>query len=85
MLSVLVNAIPIEAARAIAPDTGAEPEIFKTYRELLPLDVEFSTLPRFPFYDAARSPDITLVIATGDQRTYACILLTIGVVVDGGN
>jgi len=80
VLSVLVNAIPLEAARAIAPDSGAEPEIFATYRQLLPPQATFSTLGRFPFYEAARSQDTALVIATGEQRTYACILLTIGVV-----
>jgi L-fucose mutarotase len=79
VLGVLVNAIPIEAAQAIAPDSG-EPEIFATYRQLLPPQAVFSTLGRFPFYDAARSQNTALVIATGEQRTYACILLTIGVV-----
>jgi L-fucose mutarotase/ribose pyranase (RbsD/FucU family) len=29
---------------------------------------------------SARSPDLALVIATGEQRIYATILLTIGVV-----
>jgi hypothetical protein len=31
-------------------------------------------------YDAACEPDVALVIATGEQRVYANILLTIGVV-----
>jgi L-fucose mutarotase len=43
-------------------------------------DVPLDTLGRFPFYEAARSPNTALVIATGEQRTWACILLTIGVV-----
>ncbi len=34
----------------------------------------------FLIYDAARGPDIALVIATGERRIYANILLTIGVV-----
>jgi L-fucose mutarotase len=80
VLSVLVNIIPIEAAQAIAPDSGEEPDIFKEYRRLLPPEVAFSTLGRLPFYEAARSQNTALVIATGEQRTYACILLTIGVV-----
>jgi L-fucose mutarotase len=37
-------------------------------------------LERFAFYDVARSPNVALVIATGEQRIYANILLTIGVV-----
>lgn len=80
VLGVLVNTIPIEAAQAIAPDSGPEPEIFATYRTLLPSQAAFSTLGRFPFYAAARSQETALVIATGEQRTYACLLLTIGVV-----
>lgn len=79
VLGVLVSAIPIEAAHAITPDTGPEPPIFDEYRKLIP-GIELGTLHRFPFYDAARSRDTALVIATGEQRTWACILLTIGVI-----
>ena len=79
VLRVLTTAIPVEAAQAIAPDTGPEPPIFAEYRALLP-GIEIGTLGRFPFYEAARSPNTALVIATGEQRTWACILLTIGVV-----
>lgn len=80
VLGVLVEAVPIEAAHAIAPDDGSEPSIFAEYREILPTDFDLQTLGRFPFYDAARSANTALVIATGEQRTYACIILTIGVV-----
>jgi len=80
VLSVLVGAIPIEAAHAIAPDDDTEPSIFAEYRQILPDSFELKRLGRFPFYDAARSADIALVIATGEQRTYACIILTIEVV-----
>ena len=79
VLKVLVESIPIEAAHAIAPDDGAEPQIFAEYRDILP-DLELKTLKRYPFYEAARSVDTALVIATGEQRTWACILLTIGVI-----
>jgi L-fucose mutarotase len=79
VLEVLAGAIPIEAVHAIAPDSGPEPSIFQDYRRILP-GIEIQTLGRFPFYEAARSADTALVIATGEQRTWACILLTIGVV-----
>ncbi len=79
VLRTLTTAVPVEAAHAIFPDDGEEPPIFKEYRQLLP-NVELNTLGRFPFYEAARSPDTALVIATGEQRTWACIILTIGVV-----
>ncbi|MBO9325758.1 MAG: hypothetical protein J7463_10280 [Roseiflexus sp.] len=38
------------------------------------------SLGRFAFYNAARSPDTMLVIATGERRVYTNIPLTIGVV-----
>ncbi|MEQ8676868.1 MAG: RbsD/FucU family protein [Aggregatilineales bacterium] len=79
VLRVLVDAVPIEAAHAISPDSGDEPPIFKEYRQLIP-NIDLKTLGRFPFYEAARSTNTALVIATGEQRTWACILLTIGVV-----
>jgi L-fucose mutarotase len=80
VLEVLVRTIPIEAAHGMVPDSGPEPAIYEEFRQLLPDDVPVHTLGRFPFYDAAKSPDTALVIATGEQRTYANILLTIGVV-----
>ncbi|MDP9315151.1 MAG: RbsD/FucU family protein, partial [Chloroflexota bacterium] len=73
------EAIPIEAAHVMRPDTGDEPSIFADFRQLMP-GIELQPLQRFAFYDAARSPDLVLAIATGERRTYANILVTIGVV-----
>jgi L-fucose mutarotase len=79
VLSVLVEAIPIETAHVMVPDAGEEPPIFSEFRALLS-GMELYILRRFEFYDAARGPDVALVIATGERRIYANILLTIGVV-----
>ncbi len=79
VLRVLTDAIPIEAAHAIHPGDNSEPPIFNEYRQIMPR-IALQTLERFPFYEAARSPNTALVIATGEQRTWACIILTIGVV-----
>jgi L-fucose mutarotase len=79
VLEVLVGAIPIEAAHVMIPDSGDEPSIFAEFRKLLP-DLELRPLGRFDFYDMARSNETALVIATGERRIYANILLTIGVV-----
>jgi L-fucose mutarotase len=38
------------------------------------------THERFAFYEMARQSDVSLVIATGEQRVYANLLLVIGVV-----
>jgi L-fucose mutarotase len=79
VLEVLAQAIPIESADVMIPDTGKEPPIFAEFRSLLPT-LELQKHGRFEFYDLARDPDCCLVIATGEQRIYANILLTIGVV-----
>jgi L-fucose mutarotase len=79
VLKVLADAIPIEAAQVMVPDSGAEPPIFAEFRALLP-GIVLQPLGRFEFYDAARSPELALMIATGERRVYANILLTIGVV-----
>jgi L-fucose mutarotase len=79
VLAALVDAMPIEAAHVMVPDSGPEPPIFAEFRALLP-GVELQNLGRFPFYEAARGPDVALVIATGERRVYANLLLTIGVV-----
>jgi L-fucose mutarotase len=60
------------------PPTG-EPPIFEEFRALLP-GLELQKLGRFEFYDTARERDVTLVITTGEQRIYANLLVTIGVV-----
>jgi L-fucose mutarotase len=80
VLRVLVSAIPIEAAEVMVPESGEEPSIFQEFRAILSSDLQLKKLGRFEFYDAARDPDTALVIATGEQRVYANLLLTVGVV-----
>jgi len=79
VLRALVDSIPVEAAHVMTPDDGPEPTIFADFRQLLG-GVELERLGRYPFYDAARGPDVALAIATGEERLYANLLLTIGVV-----
>ncbi len=80
VLRVLVGAIPIEAAEVMVPESGEEPTIFQDFRSILLKDLTLKKLGRFEFYDAARDSDTALVVATGEQRIYANLLLTIGVV-----
>ena len=79
VLDVLRGAIPIEAAHVMGPDSGEEPGIFADFRAMLP-ETPLQRLGRFQFYDMARGPDLALAVATGEQRIYANLLLTIGVV-----
>jgi L-fucose mutarotase len=79
VLRVVASAIPVEKAEVMATADGSEPPIFEEFRGLLPGTI-LDPLERFAFYDAASDPSVALVIATGEQRIYANILLTIGVV-----
>ena len=78
-LEVLLTAIPIEDAAVMEPATGPEPAIFNEFRRLLP-ELDLTKLDRFEFYEEASGPDTCLQIVTGEQRIYANLLLTIGVV-----
>ncbi|HPA46457.1 MAG TPA: RbsD/FucU family protein [bacterium] len=78
VLETILTEIPVEAAEVMAPPDH-EPEIFAEFRKLLP-GIELQHRDRFAFYEAAESPEVCLAIATGEERVYANILLTIGVV-----
>ena len=41
-------------------------------------------LPRFEYYDAVQQGDTCLVIATGEQRLYANLMLAVGVITSEG-
>ena len=70
---------PTSAAELAKMPKELQLQILGEFRGLLP-GIELQPLGRFEFYDAARSPELALVIATGERRVYANILLTIGVV-----
>jgi len=79
VLRVLVETIPIESVDVMVPESGQEHPILPEFRQIFG-EMPLSPIGRIPFYNKARSPDTALVIATGEQRTYACVLLTIGVI-----
>jgi L-fucose mutarotase len=79
VLKVVATAIPVEAVEVMATADGSEPPIWSEFRAILP-GQELQPLERFAFYEAASAPNVALTIATGEQRIYANILLTIGVV-----
>lgn len=78
-LDAVVSAIPVEAAHVMQPADGSTPDIFAEFDALL-AGQTLQRLERFAFYDFARQPDVGLVIATGETRIYANIMLTIGVI-----
>ncbi len=90
VLEALVTAIPIETAAVMdTPTSGPfaqerDPEIWDEFRRILSAvagrNVELDRIERFEFYRAAAAPTVALTIATGEQRIFANLLLTIGVV-----
>jgi L-fucose mutarotase len=82
VLKALLTAIPVEAAHVMKRDDSAPVPIHDEFRALLP-GIDLHQHGRFDFYDLARGSDVSLVIATGEQRVYANILLVIGVVPPG--
>jgi L-fucose mutarotase len=83
ILGVLARSIPIEAAEVMVPDDGSVPPIFEEFQGVLPQGTALRHHKRFDFYDQARASDVCLTIASGEQRIYANILITIGVVPPG--
>lgn len=55
-----------------------EPEIFGEFRKRLP-GMELEKLGRYAFYDACCVPGVKLAVSTGEKRTFANILITVGV------
>ncbi|GAA1796971.1 RbsD/FucU family protein [Brevibacterium celere] len=79
ILEPLARTIPLEACEfMLTAEAGTAPAV-DGYAALLP-GVPFTGHERFAFYDTARLPDVGLIIATGDQRQYANLLITVGVV-----
>jgi len=78
VLEAVVPTVPLEAAAVMRPDDAEAPAVLEEYAALLPAGTPVEVVERFAFYELGRRPDVTLVIATGDQRLYANLLLTIG-------
>ncbi len=77
VLAALQSVINVEKAEVMQPD-GEEPEIFGEFRTMLP-GLELEKLDRYSFYDACCVPAVRLAISTGEQRTFANLLITVGV------
>ena len=84
VLRPLLEATHVEAATFMRSPDGAEVAAHEDYRALLGPDVSITTAERFDFYDEVRRPSVATVVATGDTRLCANLLLTIGVRPEGG-
>lgn len=79
VLEVLCKVIAVERAEVMTPDDGQTPDIFHEFSSLLD-GMELETMERYAFYEACCAETVRLAISTGETRTYANILLTVGVV-----
>lgn len=77
VLSVLQTVTNFESAVLMASPEPAP--VQEVYRSMLSEGVEIDEVGRAAFYDLVGSLETGLVIATGDERVYANILLTLGV------
>ncbi len=80
VLEAILSVTVVQAACVVAPPEEAFRAVHKEYRKLLPVDVAWEEKERWAFYDEVKSADTGLVIATGDVRRFANLLLTVGVV-----
>lgn len=89
VLKALVTVVPFEAAAVMETlKTGPyamkqDPPIWNEFRQILHeagVDSDLDRIEREKFYETAGTPEVCLTIATGEQRIYANLLLTIGVI-----
>jgi L-fucose mutarotase len=83
VLDAVLDVVPVEGAAVMRPESG-EPPIFDEFGRRLPT-IELTRLSRSDFYAAARSADLAVAIATGEQRLFGNILVTIGVIEPEGS
>ena len=89
VLETIAAAVPIEAAAVMAYardgayGMASDPPVWTEFREILAtagLREPLQLIERFQFYKAAAEDRVALVVATAEQRIYANVLLTLGVV-----
>jgi L-fucose mutarotase len=80
VLEAVLSAIPVQEATTMLPPDDFHPDIHDEYKAMLGDEVQWSEMERWSYYDKIKSTDTTLAIATGEQRRFANLLLTVGVV-----
>lgn len=78
VLEAIQSVVNIEKAEVMDPGDGSTPAIFEEFQAKLG-GMELNKLERYAFYDACCRPGVRLAISTGEQRTFANLLITIGV------
>ncbi len=79
VLEGILEVCPVQGAIVMKKPAEAKAEIHDAYKKLLG-DVTWDAMERWAFYDKIREPATTLIIQTGEQRRFANLILTVGVV-----
>ncbi|MDR0686316.1 MAG: RbsD/FucU family protein [Dysgonamonadaceae bacterium] len=79
ILKVLKETVPIEEASVMTPPDGSRQPVHDDFRRIIP-GTEFNYIQQFDFYETAKSDNVGLVIASGDSRNFANLLLKVGFV-----
>ncbi|QNL43614.1 RbsD or FucU transport [Oscillibacter hominis] len=77
VLAALQSVANFEKAEVMDPANGTTPEIFGEFQQMLG-GMELQKLGRYEFYDACCVDGVRMVISTGEKRTFANLLLTVG-------
>ncbi len=78
VLAAIDSICAVEKVEAMVPEDGSFSEPLKECMEILS-GLDAAPVGRWEFYDMACRPDVRVAISTGEDRTYACLLLTVGV------
>lgn len=78
VLRPLVKAVPIESAVAAVHDDGRLPDIWPDYLDAMPSGIDLGKVPASKLGPVVSDPALSLIIATAELRTHACIILTLG-------
>ena len=79
VLEGILEVCPVQGAIVMEKPVEANAEIHDAFKKILG-DVTWDTMERWAFYDKIREPATTLIIQTGEQRRFANLILTVGVV-----
>jgi L-fucose mutarotase len=80
VLEGILEVCPVQGAIVMEKPAEADAAIHDAYKKALGADVTWDTMERWAFYDKIRNPNTTLIIQTGEQRRFANLILTVGVV-----
>lgn len=75
----ILEVCPVQGAIVMEKPPEANAEIHQAYKALLG-EVSWDEMERWAFYDKIRDPATVLIIQTGEQRRFANLILTVGVV-----